>query len=495
MKNLTVKIEIEAKSGLPRRIYDLQVKPNKKAPIKIAESIIKKIATVIQIKPDLSQIKFDQVKKSILGKHVLYQQLFYGKPVSGAWIRVDMDNDGKVFNIMNDLIPGAMLNQSKASGIPKISAEKAKGLAREKVKSSDDSVADFGEPELVCFLDNGIPVLAWKVLLIVRRPAREWKIYLDAGTGEILQKINLLKYINGQGKVFDPTPVATLNDFTLKDNSPIPAEAYSVIILKDLENSGLLDGPFVSTRITINRAMKPDFKFLFDRADRHFKEVMAYYHIDSVQRYIQQLGFNNVMNKPIAVNIDGKEEDNSFYSPLEKSITFGKGGVDDAEDAEIIIHEYGHAIIDDLVPGFGEIGDEAKAMGEGFGDYLAASFFAFKKPPPLQATFGNWNAAAFLNGNMPPFMRRLDEPKIYPRDYTGSSHDDCEIWSACLWKIRTALGEKIADKLIIAHLRLLKKDSTFEAAANYLIEADQQLNMGANATIIKNIFIGRGILI
>ena len=33
---------------------------------------------------------------------------------------------------------------------------------------------------------------------------------------------------------------------------------------------------------------------------------MVYYHIDRVQRYIQGLGFNNVLNHPIEVNIDGR---------------------------------------------------------------------------------------------------------------------------------------------------------------------------------------------
>ena len=61
---------------------------------------------------------------------------------------------------------------------------------------------------------------------------------------------------------------------------------------------------------------------------------MVYYHIDQVQQDIQSLGFNNVNNRAIEVNIDGTTEDNSFYSPMTKSLTFGTGGVDDAEDSE-----------------------------------------------------------------------------------------------------------------------------------------------------------------
>ncbi len=49
----------------------------------------------------------------------------------------------------------------------------------------------------------------------------------------------------------------------------------------------------------------------------------------------------------------------------------GAGGVDDGEDAEVILHEYGHAVHDAQVPGWGDT-HEGGAMGEGWGDFLAA---------------------------------------------------------------------------------------------------------------------------
>ena len=56
---------------------------------------------------------------------------------------------------------------------------------------------------------------------------------------------------------------------------------------------------------------------------------------------------------------------------------------DRAEDAECIMHEYGHAIQNDQVPGWGVTNpttgrDETRAMGEGFGDILACVFTASK---------------------------------------------------------------------------------------------------------------------
>ena len=79
---------------------------------------------------------------------------------------------------------------------------------------------------------------------------------------------------------------------------------------------------------------------------------MAYFHIDRMQRYLQGLGFANVVHRSIPVNLHATAEDNSFYSPTTRALNFGDGGVDDAQDADVISHEYGHAIQDSQVSGF-----------------------------------------------------------------------------------------------------------------------------------------------
>jgi len=132
-------------------------------------------------------------------------------------------------------------------------------------------------------------------------------------------------------------------------------------------------------------------------------------------------------------------------------------------------------------------------LGEGFGDYLAGSFFNDAKPAHLQNCVGSWDATAYSSDN-PPCLRRLDSKKRYPKDVDGEVHDDGEIWSACLWQIRQAMGRKAADKLILSHHFLLQRDASFKDAAESLIQADQQLNGGANEAVIRNIFVRRGIM-
>jgi Zn-dependent metalloprotease len=508
MKGLTAKVETHPQYKTPHRIYDIESKASKESPQKIAEATLKKIAGDLKINPDLSQLKFDKVKESILGSHVLYQQYHEGKPISGAWIRVDIDKDGRVYNILSDLVPEtAMAKARKAEAISaaaiqpsQLSESDAKARAIEVATVAPGDIVEVLDNELVYYPRNGVPVLCWKVI-VKSTPAKprpkgnglaEWKMYIDAATGEVFEKQNMLRFLDGKGRVFDPNPVVTLNDTSLTDKSTIPDKAYTEVVLRDLSKSGLLDGPFVTTRTTAKRVKRANRDFRFKRADRAFKEVMVYFHVDRIQRYLQRLGFKNVINRPIAVNIDGQRDDNSHYSPAQKDLTFGTGGIDDAEDAEIILHEYGHAIQDDQVPGFGASA-EGGAMGEGFGDFLAASFFSDVKPKEMKTTLGNWDATAY-SGDEPPNLRRLDSNKKYPKDLDGEVHDDGEIWSACLWELRGLLGRQATERLVIAHHFLLSRNAGFEDGANAMITADKNLNKGENEKAIRGVFVRRGIL-
>ena len=102
---------------------------------------------------------------------------------------------------------------------------------------------------------------------------------------------------------------------------------------------------------------------------------MAYYWITAAQTYIQSLGFGtsrrpvNMKSQHVRINQWGL--DNSFATTHKDELRFGKGGVDDAEDAEVVLHEYGHAI--HFSQGFVFGSEEAGAISEGFGDYWAVT--------------------------------------------------------------------------------------------------------------------------
>jgi hypothetical protein len=225
---------------------------------------------------------------------------------------------------------------------------------------------------------------------------------------------------------------------------------------------------------------------------------MVYYHIDASLRYLEELGYigpRALFNSPMRVNVNGTRQDNSWYSPWDKMLTFGTGDIDDAEDGETIVHELGHAIQDAICPDFGQ-SSEAAAMGEAFGDYWAASFFELKKPKQYRNSVMSWDG--LLLGleakTKPPCLRRLDGKRTFMAfDEDADEHENCDIWSAALWEVRKILGRKAADRVIVESHFQLDAFTTMARGARAILDAERNLEKGKHAAALKKIFQQRKI--
>ncbi len=299
--------------GTPQRAYGLKVSPRKGTPRVVARAFLRGIAGALKLGSDLRALRFDKVIRSPLGTHVLFQQHHDGRKISGAWVKVDLDRQNRVYHFTNNSVPAALLAKSAKVAAKTLLDEAA---AENKALAAVDATAARTRREVSSELVN-FPVgksvhVAWKVLLPLSAPPHDWRIYIDARTGSVLHKEDMLKMGSARGLVFDPNPVVTLDDTKLRDSKPVPDVAYHDVELKDLRGSGFLDGPFVSTSTTKNRVRSKTGRFRFKRKHPGFTEVMVYFHIDRIQRYIQSLGFADVNRRPIPVNIAGLKDDNSF---------------------------------------------------------------------------------------------------------------------------------------------------------------------------------------
>ncbi len=183
-------------------------------------------------------------------------------------------------------------------------------------------------------------------------------------------------------------------------------------------------------------------------------------------------------------------DDNSAYSPGIRWIAFGSGGVDDAEDADVIMHEYGHAIQDDQVRWFGS-GNQAEALGEGFGDYWAA---AMSSRSPGTSNRDNvcifdWDGVG-LGRFVPEFNRkcgrRADRDKTLSAAQAdcpfGTSNIWCvgQVWSSALWDLRKEIGGISLDRILLSSQFFYTTNEHFDDAVEALIAADQASTGGDN---------------
>ncbi len=451
-----------------------------------------------------------EVKHGLASSHVRFEQTHEGVKVYDSFVSVHF-NDSQSVQTVHNAYRSIVTNDRLTDSTLNV------GQAIEIAAKHADVEETFAEPrhELVWNVDKaGNGELAWQVTVFGYRPSLgDFLTVVDAETGSVVSQENRMAFATGSGDVFEPNPYQTqgsgggMNDNNDANSAILDAQMVNVTLERLDDGTGLLNGEWVNLaslngNIGDVDANEPSRVYNYRRDDPRFEQVVIYHSVDQIQEYFHDLGFdddtgtaNGIRDFPTLASAHWFQDDQSFYSTGNDAIHFGDGGVDDGEDADIVAHEYGHAVQHDQNAFWG--GGEMGAMGEGFGDYLAATFYADFGDAAFQAdhapAVGEWDATSYSSAN-PPNLRRVDGDKMYPFDLSGSVHADGEIWSAALWDIRGAIGATTIDQLVLESHFALPGGASMRDAANAILTADANLNGGANAADIEFWFEERGIL-
>ena len=432
------------------------------------------------MRADENSLKVVQEVGTEINRVVHFQQMHEGIPVVDTSVVVQVDDANRIRQI--DLGNASPTVAEKASDERKMTPKQAAAAAVAAVGQPTLRAAVEDPTEVYFPSDSGLK-LAYQVLIPAKNPAHDWRVLVDAYSGQVLEQKDLLFQISGQGFVFDPNPVVTSHNNTLRDptatsgtcgfaGTPIATiDAQRVTrTLNDITlASGVhkLEGPFVKMRdfgppnIAPPTEVNPN-NFKYSSADNRFDDVNVYYHVDTTQRFIQSLGITTAHNKVIECDAHDGAGGGAFFSPIDGGLHFGDSGPclpNRASDGDVMLHEYGHAIQNNQVPGWGATNPvthraETRAMGEGFGDILACVAFAERGGGFQREFFEDW-----VFGSTPiKALRRVDGTKVYPTDWHNEEHDDGEIWSAALWNIYRTMG---GDSM---------NPATRQAAANALLK-------------------------
>jgi len=455
---------------------------------------------------DAPDLRLADERESLTGIHQRYRQFIDGIEVIDGEFVISFDRNDHLRSIHNRVA-------RKPSSGQAVAMSSSSSVRDWRNHPELDGLVIFKERDALLNVDGEArPVVA---VYAGTRPSLQTAFYFDAGTQALIKRVDLFFRIDGQ--VFDPNPVVAQSDTSLQDNNDsadaVPSSAYRIVDLPEVASPGLA-GPNVEIADFDPPAVAPvsaGSPLRFDRADDGFEDVMAYFHLDRSQRYMQSLGFvgsRRIIAGPQRVDTHANSgEDNSYFSPANRSLYFGEGGVDDAEDADILLHEYGHAIQESSSPGgfSGTSASQARAMGEGFGDYWAFSgnYTAGQSSSADQFCIGEWDARC---GNAPSTrcgyapsancLRRVDGTKTMDDyiivDRGGTEHTNGEIWSSALREIFMNLtgrygvqeGRRVTDRIVLESQFGLPGSATFRLGGMRMLDVDRLLYGGANGSQI-----------
>lgn len=361
-------------------------------------------------------------------------------------------------------------------------------------------------------------LLAWEALLPSDEPYADFLVTLDARTGEIVSSVDILRRAMGRARLYEPNPVVENDGYRgLRDrrdrNSRKLTRLRSSVKLENLDDGqDCLRGAWARARFSSRARPVCKASLNWNRARRNrgrFEALMSYFHVNGAQEHIQALDLPEPANaEPQRVFANAFGDDNSFYSPGRDDITLGRGGVDDGEDADVIVHEYGHAVQDAQNPqAFRTSNFQTGAQGEGFGDYLAAAYSTETAGPDPEWTpcIMEWDATSYdrdTPGSPGICLRRADNPRDVRQQRRrcegGASNIHCvgEVWSSALLGLRDDLGDdldgdSVVDTVVLASHEMLPPSPSFQQASKALLEADQAIYAGIHCLLIEDALSSR----
>ncbi|MEL6591760.1 MAG: T9SS type A sorting domain-containing protein, partial [Bacteroidota bacterium] len=160
--------------------------------------------------------------------------------------------------------------------------------------------------------------------------------------------------------------------------------------------------------------------------------------------------------------------------------------VDDAEDADVIIHEFGHYLSFAASP-FTLSGNERRGLDEGIADFFTATYSNMASSFDRDNIF-NWDGHnEFWPG------RVVNSNRLYPPT-SSSIYILGEIWASALREMAQQIPDSIMMRLQLQEMYSNTINMSLPDAALLLIDADSMLYNGAHAGIISESFCDRGVL-
>ena len=340
---------------------------------------------------------------------------------------------------------------------PRIGAGEARDRARVALALAPGARIEGGENLYLAAPEGGPPRLVREVRALGTAPPAHWVVLVDAEDGRLLWRHDRVRYaisgvVSGEVHTDLPSEVPVARPFrnqtvTVGATSVVTnaAGAYSAPATGTVTVDMLLQGPFCD----VNRAEALDASFstsvtnpavvdhLWSAANADIAERDAFYHVTRVHAELKAIDpafVGNDYAMPVAVNIGNTC--NAFWDGF--GINFfmeGNGCTNTGTMPDVIYHEYGHGVNDNLYIQAGSgIGMWNGALHEGLADVLSA--MVQDNPVMGKGFFGPGTS-----------LRTLDNTLRWPEDGSPDGHISGLILGGAVWDLRQSTGLATAARL------------------------------------------------
>ncbi len=392
--------------------------------------------------------------------HVRLQQRHQGVPVAGAIAVVTLDASQRAV-----MVDARLADDLTVETTPAVGREAALALA---LDALSEPVVDPVRAELRVLPDARGGRLVWRVELWPETHGAHWRATIDAHSGALITLRDMRQHA-----------LADVYEHNADNSGLVEVELHGLSegdawLTSELAEVRTMTFDGSSESLVQTATADEDGNFFYEPDDEKdvfddpFAEVNAYWHVTDIRTWFAE-DHGHRWGGPTSVTVNYRDSangryDNAFFMKDywgNYAIALGQGTIDLAYDADVIQHEFGHGIVDDLCDinaeldypiSFDEYGlhSAPHAVNEGMADYWSSTF---QGDPCSAEYFGS----AFGDS----CLRDLDNDHVTPDDLLGEAHEDGMIIGGALWAVREVVGVPLADDIIYGALASLTPAPTF----------------------------------
>lgn len=420
----------------------------------------------------VGQLELIQIHESAKYRFVNFRQMHEGLEIINSRLTLKFTKTDEVVLFGLDVF-----NNIRLSTLPSISESQAIVLAQQDLENITHAYVD---PKLRVLAIPGDQQYSFRLVRTIfveaidhDRVPENWEVLVDAHNGQLLSRRNLV--VQAAPKAFPPNGRPEANGNLQMLGTIYPKHPYapdSMVALPHLQftvngtnyftnavgsyDGGIPNLPAQGTFPLQGRWSRvvhgntgtntPTFSLMVDSlrdtiiynnrgtspAINSIRHLSAYYHTSLVHDYLKSLMPNfTALDFPLTTRVDRTDGTcNAFFNGNSINFYVTAGGCNAlSQTADVVYHEYGHAITNYFYNSFGQPFQNG-GMGEGYSDIFAITL---TNDPVL--------GIGFSSSNPNTSIRRYDQnPKIFPQNLVGQVHADGEIICGAWWRTGGLIG-------------------------------------------------------